>query len=162
MTREAMTNDGRATGRPEAGFSLIEVIIAIGVLAAVLLSIASMFILGGRQVKTGKTITEATTLVQDIMASYDQQSFVSLYTSLGAADTDTTRTVSTATTGSPIAAWQPQIDSKLAGGAATLTVDAVGNGTPNFGSAAGIKVTVAVTWSELGRPETVRLSTMRF
>jgi prepilin-type N-terminal cleavage/methylation domain-containing protein len=41
------------SGSVEAGFSLIEVVIAIGVLAGVMLSIASMFIMGGRQVKTG-------------------------------------------------------------------------------------------------------------
>jgi len=46
----------------ERGFSLVEVVIAIGVLAGVLLSICSMFILGGRQLKGGKTMTEATAI----------------------------------------------------------------------------------------------------
>ena len=57
-SRRTMT----ARGGGEQGFSLIEVVIAIGILAGVLLSICSMFILGGRQLKTGKTMTEATTI----------------------------------------------------------------------------------------------------
>ena len=153
---------GAARGRSESGFSLIEVILAIGVMSGVMLSIASMFILGGRQVKTGKTITEATALAQDLMEAFDKQSFVSLYTNLGAAATDTTRTVLSTTTGSPIVSWQTEIDRKFASGVGQVTIDAVGNGTPNFGNCAGIKLTVTVSWSELGRPQSVKLSTVRF
>jgi Tfp pilus assembly protein PilV len=147
---------------PQRGFSLVEVTIAIGVLAGVLLSIASMFIMGGRQVKTGKTITQATVLAQDLMEQFDKESFTALWTRLGAASTDTTRTVLSTTTLSPIAGWQSEIDRKLAGGAATVRIDAVGPGSPNFGSATGIRVTVILAWSELGRPQSVRLSTVRF
>src|SRR5262245_56477111 len=152
---------GTRTGN-ERGFSLIEVTIAIGVLAGVLLSIASMFIMGGRQVKTGKTITEATALAQDLMEAYDKVSFTALYTGLGAASTDTTFSVTSTATGSPIASWQTEIARKLNSGVATVTIDAVGNGGPNFGSAAGIKLTVILSWNELGRSQSVRLSTVRF
>ena len=147
---------------PDAGFSLIEVIIAIGVLAGVMLSIASMFIMGGRQVKTGKTLTEATTLAQDLMEQFDKESFTSLWTNLGAASTDSTRTVLSTTTGSPIQGWQAEIIRKLQNGAASVTLDAMGPGTPNFGNATGIKVSVILSWNELGRPQSVRLSTVRF
>lgn len=153
-SRAATGNDG--------GFSLVEVIIAIGVLAGLLLSIATMFILGGRQVKAGKTITEATTLAQDIMEEFDRASFTSLYTNLGAATTDSTRTVLSTTTGSPIAGWQTEIGRKLANGSAAVTIDAVGPGTPTFGNAAGIRLTINIAWNELGRPQSVRLSTVRF
>ena len=111
---------GEGRGRREQGFSLIEVVLAIGVLSGVLLSIASMFIMGQRQVKTGKTITEATALAQDLMEAFDKQSFVALYTNLGAATTDTTFTVLTTTTGSPIAPWQTEIARKF-NGEPTLT-----------------------------------------
>ena len=153
---------GAARGRTESGFSLIEVVIAIGVMAGVLLSIASMFIMGGRQVKTGKTITEATALAQDLMEAFDKQSFVALYTQLGAATTDSTFTVLSTTTGSPIVSWQTEIARKFANGVGQVTIDAMGNGTPTFGSCTGIKLTVTVSWSELGRPQSVKLSTVRF
>ena len=45
--------------RDEKGFSLIEVVIALGLLAGVLIAIAGLFILGGRSVKSGRTSSEA-------------------------------------------------------------------------------------------------------
>lgn len=162
MSQSIETGRQARRDRGERGFSLVEVIIAIGVLAGLLLSIATMFILGGRQVKNGKTITQATALVQDIMEEFDRASFVGLYTTLGAASTDTTRTVLSTTTGSPIQGWQSEIQRKLEGGSATVTIDAVGNGTPNFGTAAGIRLTVGIAWNELGQAHQVRMSTVRF
>jgi Tfp pilus assembly protein PilV len=157
-----MTTMTQEAGRGERGFNLIEVTIAIGVLAAVLLSIASMFILGGREVKNGKTITEATTLCQDLMEQFDKESFTALWTNLGAASTDVTRTVLSTATGSPVAAWQTEIARKLNNGVALVRIDAMGPGTPNFGAATGIKVTVTLSWNELGRAHNVALSTVRF
>ncbi len=148
--------------RDELGFSLAEVVIAIGVLASVLISISSMFILGGRQVKAGKTMTEATALVHDIMETFDQQSFTSLYLNLGATAASSSRSVDTNVTGSPVAAWQPEISRKLENGWARVTILAIGSGTPTFGTAAGIRLTTVLTWTELGRQQTVRISTVRF
>ena len=102
-SRRTMT----ARGGGEQGFSLIEVVIAIGILAGVLLSICSMFILGGRQLKTGKTMTEATTIGHDIMETFDQLSFTALYTTFGAATTDTTKTVTSSSGPNAISPWQP-------------------------------------------------------
>ena len=121
---QTLDSTGRKVGRDRGtrGFSLVEVIIAIGVLAGLLLSIATMFILGGRQVKNGKTITQATTLVQDIMEEFDRASFTGLYTTLGAASTDTTRTVLSTTGGSPIQPWQSEVQRKLNNGVATVTI----------------------------------------
>lgn len=149
-------------GRDERGFSLVEVVIAMGVLAGVLLSICSMFILGGQQLKTGKTITEATTICHAIMESFDSLSFTALYTTFGAAASDTTRTVTSTTTGSAIASWQTEIGRKLDNGVATVTILPQGPGTPNFGAATGIRMTVTVNWTELARPQSVSLSTVRF
>ena len=146
----------------EQGFNLIEVILAIGILAGVLVSISSMFVLGGRQVKSGRTMTEATVLAHDLMEEFDSASFTGLYTGLGATATDTTKTVASDGTGSPIAAWQPEIARKLEGGSATVTILPIGAGTPDFGTADGIKLTVTVSWNALGRAQSVSLATVRF
>ena len=146
----------------EQGFNLIEVILAIGILAGVLVSISSMFVLGGRQVKSGRTMTEATVLAHDLMEEFDSASFTGLYTGLGAAATDTTKTVASDGTGSPIAAWQPEIARKLEGGSATVNILPIGAGTPDFGTADGIKLTVTVSWNELGRAQSVSVATVRF
>jgi len=144
----------------ERGFSLVEVVIAIGVLAGVLLSICSMFILGGRQLKGGKTMTEATALAHDLMETFDKLSFTGLYTTFGAVAADTTKSVTTTGATNPTTPWRAEVERKLANGVATVTLDQVG-GT-NFGNAVGIKMTVTVSWNELGRPQTVTLSTIRF
>lgn len=159
-----MSAAARVIGRDrgERGFSLVEVVIAIGVLAGVLLSICSMFIMGGRQLKTGKTVTEATAICHAIMESFDSLSFTALYTTFGAAATDTTRTVNSTTTGSPIQSWQTEIARKLDNGVATVTIIPRGPGTPDFGQATGIRMTVTLTWTELARPQSVSLSTVRF
>lgn len=146
----------------EKGFSLIEVVLAIGILGGVLVSIAGMYIMGGRQVKAGKTMTVATSIAHDIMESFDGLSFSALYTSTGAAATDTSRTVLSNVTGSPINPWHAEIAQKLEGGLASVTVLPLGSGTPNFGAATAIRMTVTMTWNELGRPQAVSLSTVRF
>jgi Tfp pilus assembly protein PilV len=150
-----------ASGRNgEQGFSLVEVVIAIGVLAGVLLSICSMFILGGRQLKGGKTMTEATALTHDIMETFDKLSFAAMYTTFGAVATDTTKSVVSTGSTNPITPWQTEISRKLNNGSATAKLDQIG-GT-NFGTAIGIKMTVTVSWNELGRAQSVTLSTIRF
>ena len=151
----------RADEGTDRGFSLIEVVIAIGVLAGVLISISSMFIMGGRQVKTGKTITEATAICHDIMETYARQSFVALYTNMGATSTSTTATAVSTTSGSALFPWNPEITRKLDGGVATATLLPMGPGSPNFGAAVALRLTVTLTWSELGRPQSVSLSTVR-
>jgi len=146
--------------RRETGFSLIEVLIALGVLAGVLLSIGSMFILGGRQLKAGRTMSEATALTHDMMETLRALSFVSLYTEFGASAADTTKSVSSTAAGNPITPWQAEISKKLNDGEATLTLAPMGGS--HFGNAVGIRMTVKVTWSEVGRVQCVTLSTIRF
>jgi len=150
------------TGRAERGFSLVEVIVAIGVLAGVLISVSSMFMLGGRQVKAGKTMTEATAICHDIMETFETTSFAALYTNLGAAATATTATAVSTTGGSVLVPWQAEIDGKLANGSATVTVTPLGPGTPNFGTATALRVVISIDWNELGHPRTVRMSSIRF
>jgi type II secretory pathway pseudopilin PulG len=152
----------RNTRAEESGFSLIEVILAIGILAGVLISIGSMFALGGRQVKSGKTMTEATVLVQDIMEEFDKLSFNGLSTGLAATTSDRSKTDDSANSGSPVEPWQAEIERKLNNGSASVTILPIGPGTPNFGTAAGIRLTVSLSWTELGRQQTVSASTVRF
>ena len=144
----------------ERGFSLIEVVIAIGVLAGVLLSICSMFILGGRQLKTGKTLTEATAIAHDIMETFDKLSFNSLYTTFGATTSSTSVTAVSTGSSNPVTPWQVEISRKLDGGSATVTLLPIGGA--NFGVAIGIRMTVTVNWTELARAQSVSMSTVRF
>jgi len=95
-----------------------------------------------------------------MMETFDRLSFNSLYTTFGAIDTSTTVTISSSGSTNAITPWQAEVTRKLASGVATARLDPVG-GT-NFGNALGIKMTVTLTWNELGRAQTVTLSTIRF
>lgn len=44
----------------ERGFSLVEVLVAVGVTSSILLSIAGLFVMGAKQVQSGRFLTSAT------------------------------------------------------------------------------------------------------
>jgi type II secretory pathway pseudopilin PulG len=157
-----MDNQQNVRRHSEPGFSLIEVILAIGMLSTVMISISSMFILGGRQMQSGKTMTQATVIAQDIMEMFEEQSYVLLYTGLGASDTDTTATAVSTTGGSVVEPWQAEIDEKFNLGSASVTALPMGPGTPDFGTAIGVRITVTVSWTEASRSRNVIISTVRF
>jgi len=148
----------------EGGFSLIEVTMALGLLATVLISIASMFIIGGKQVHQGKSVTSATAAGQTIMERIDQLPYVETYAYFGGADTSTVVAVSTTNTGNNANQWQSEIQSRLGPNAsANIIITPLGSASPlNMGSASALRVRVTVNWTELGRPRNVQLQTIRF
>ena len=166
MTERIAWNDGtaQAAAERERGFSLIEVTLALGLLATVLISIASLFILGGKQVHEGKTTTSATALSHTIMERIDQLPYIEVYNYFGGAATATSLSVSTTTTGNNANQWQAEIASRLGPNASgTIAVTPLGSASPlNMGSASALQVRVTVNWTELGRPKSVALQTVRF
>src|SRR5213593_1833808 len=99
---ERMRNPNRtasvAIPEAEGGFSLIEVTMALGLLATVLISIATLFILGGRQVHQGKSPTTATALGQTIMERIDQLPHDEVYGYFGGTATSTSLSINTGPT----------------------------------------------------------------
>jgi len=161
-TDERMTQ-GSKPNRQD-GFSLIEVTLALGLLATVLISIASLFIIGGKQVHQGKSTTSATAVGQTIMERIDQLPYVETYGYFGGTDTSTSLVVSTVTTGNNANQWQSEINSRLGPNASgTIFITPLGSASPlNMGSASALRVRVTVNWTELGRVRTVALQTIRF
>jgi hypothetical protein len=123
-----------------------------------------MFIIGGKQVHQGKSVTSATALGQTIMERIDQLPYVETYAYFGGADTSTGVTVSTVTTGNNANQWQSEIQSRLGPNAsATVAITPLGSASPlNMGSASALQVRVTVNWTELGRARNVQLQTIRF
>lgn len=144
------------------GFSLIEVLIAIGLLASVLLSVASLFVLSSRTLKAGRSLTEATVLAQSMSEWLGAQSFEGTYLGLGASAVDSTWTADSADPGGPLSRWRSALEQDLDQGEATVQLEALGSGAPTFGTAAGLRVIVTVAWSDLGRPRRVTLASARF
>ena len=165
--RMNMTRDeaqGSAASRREGGFSLIEVTMALGLLATVLISISSLFILGGKQVKNGKSTTASAAITHEIMERIEQLAYTQTYTWFGGTDSSTSLSVSTTTGGNNANQWQAEIATKLGPQASgTIIVTPVGTASPlNMGSAHALRVQVTVTWNELGRTKTSTLEAVRF
>lgn len=160
-----MRDGGRPAGnQKESGFSLIEVVLALGLLATVLISVVSLFMLGGKQVHSGKSTTTATSLCHTIMERIDQLPYSETYAYFGGTASSTSLSVSSATTGNNANQWQAELSSKLGPqAAATIAVTPLGSASPlNMGNAQALSVRVTVSWSELGRNKTVLLQSVRF
>jgi type II secretory pathway pseudopilin PulG len=129
--------------------TLVEILVALGILAGVLVSVASLFVLGGQRVSSGRHMTEATAIASDILEEINQMGsqvtgiFPSCTTATGC-------TVATDTDSFASAQWQSLIDQTLFQGRAEITLTPIGGPTspPDFSSAEGLRVRVEVLWME--------------
>lgn len=155
----------------ERGFSLVEVVIALGLLAGVLISIAGLFIIGGKQVKSGRTSSEAMALAREIHEEMNAFGYTQIWGYFGYNGQATTYTVDTRTNAS-CTAWQNTLRTKLGTGAyANIKLDSVTNAagtTNNFADAGGnvlartVRVSVTVNWTEIpGRARSVTVGTTK-
>ena len=158
----------RAT-RSEQGFSLVEVLLSAGLLAGVLLSISSLFVLGSQSVRSGRELTKATTVANSAVEQVRAWSYDKVYGFAGASGASTTGTWSsdavnpsyvgsaadvadwTATAN----AWRDEVEANLNQGALTYTVDGISNlpteddtGLDQFAEADFIRVRIRVQWTE--------------
>lgn len=149
--------------RSESGFSLIEVIVALGLLAGVLISIAGLFVMGGKQVKSGRTSTEALSVARAILEEMDGWGFRQTYQLYGIDGTTNTNATVDTRTNSYCAKWQSTLDEKLFNSHATINIQSLGPSSPApmLASTKAIRVLVTVYWNEGGRARQVRLGTVR-
>lgn len=157
--------------RDQNGFSLIEVVIALGILAGVLIAIGGLFILGGRSVKAGRTSSEALATAKEIVEEIDGWGYTQLWSNFGYNGQATTYTVDSRSN-SACTAWQNALTGKLGSSAyATIKIDSVaqtGQATPNFADGSGntlaknVRITVTALWTEAtGRNRQVSVITSR-
>ena len=159
----------------QRGFSLVEVVIALGLLAGVLIAIGGLFIIGGRQVKSGRTSSEALAAAKEIQEEMDGWGFAQLWSNYGYNGAATTYTVDcrSNTANNLCPTWQNTIRTKLGTTAyATVTIDSVTPATgsaPNFVDTStntitgkNVRVTVTVNWTEVnGRNRSAQVVTTR-
>ena len=157
--------------RGERGFSLVEVIIALGLLAGVLITISGLFVVGAKQVKSGRTSSEALAVAREIEEVMHGWGYAQIWTTFGFDGRATTYTVDTRSS-TPCAAWQTTLTTKLGPSAyANIKLDSVANavGTvQDFADGSGailakaVRVSVTVHWTEVpGRERSVTLGTVR-
>jgi len=153
--------------RGESGFSLVEVVIAMALLAGVLIAISGLFIIGGAQVKSGRTSSEALAVGKEIQEDMVGWGYGQLWKAFGYDGRSTVYTVDTRACGA-CAGWQATLANKLGPSAfANIKVesvqDAIG-GLNDFADGSGnilarnVRVSVTVNWSEV--PDRIRSVTI--
>ncbi len=158
-------------GRGEPGFSLVEVVIALGLLAGVLITISGLFVVGAKQVKSGRTSSEAVAVGKEIQEAMVGWGYAQIWEMFGYDGQAMSYTVDTRGN-SACAAWQTTLRSKLGPEAyATIDVVSVANSTgmtSNFADPSGnilaktVRVSVTVSWTEVpGRQRSVTIGTTR-
>lgn len=159
----------------ERGFSLIEVLVSLGLLAGVMVAVSSLFIFGGKEVKSGKEMTEAYSVAHDIVEEIDRLTYTQAWqyfapTSLNSAIDTNYTLLTTAASGysaqalATLAAYQANIDDKLYNSRATLKFEGldVAGAAATFDSAIALRVTVTVDWYEGSHQRFLQLRSVRF
>jgi type II secretory pathway pseudopilin PulG len=153
------------------GFSLVEVLLAMGLLAGVLIAIAGLFILGSREVKSGRTSSEALAVGKEIHEDLVGWGYAQLWGMFGFDGQATSYTVDTRTC-APCAGWQSTLAAKLGPSAyASIKIESVAtiaapatdfaDGSGNI-AAKAVRVSVTVNWTEVpGRDRSITLGTTR-
>jgi Tfp pilus assembly protein PilV len=146
----------------ESGLSLVEVILALGLLGAVLISIAGMFVVSEKQVESGKTSTEALAVARTILEEVQGLGFQQTYEVFGLDGTAATYQVAS-DSNAYAGKWQTTLDESIGrDSVATIDIASVAAGTPpSLDSARAIRVTVTIGWTEGERPREVVVSTVR-
>jgi type II secretory pathway pseudopilin PulG len=153
------------------GFSLVEVIIALGLLAGVLITISGLFVVGAKQVKSGRTSSEALAVAKEIQEDMYGWGYSQLWGMFGYDGRAVTYTVDSRACAA-CSGWQSTLAAKLGPSArATIKIDSVApavGSVQNFADASGailaktVRVSVTVLWDELpGRERSVTLGTTR-
>ena len=156
MQRETAGSRHLKARRFEAGMSMVEVLIALGIMASVLISVASLFVLGGQRVKGGRDMTQALAVASDISEDLRSQGWLTMPESMpsccggGSCDAVTGCTVDSRTDAFALTEWQPWVDQELYQAHAEITITPLGGSiSPStFASSDGIRVHVEIIWTE--------------
>lgn len=156
------------------GFSLIEVLVALGMLAAVLLAISGLFAQGANSIKGGKEMTEALAQATDILEDINSLSYRQVFSVFGGSGSDTSLQADSRDASNFANRWEAQLQEAVWQGYALIDVIPIGVDTllpvcaasppaqPNFQCGQGLRVVVTVHWDERGNDQQLSLSTVRF
>jgi prepilin-type N-terminal cleavage/methylation domain-containing protein len=122
------------TGK-QHGYSLVEVIIAMGVLSSVLLSVITLFFMARRNVYSGKQMTHAISVNTRIMEDLSSMSVTNIYSNFNVASDASLGTVTVAPTSLPDSSYDGSLKrsttSVSSGSGCTGTTQVVFANDPN-------------------------------
>jgi len=161
---------GGALRAGDDGFSLVEVLIAAGITAAILISISGMFVYGAQKVKAGRYLSAGTTVSQSILEEMRGLSAVTIYGVLDGQPVDKVKTWNSDQAnpvysginqdfadkyGEILDGWRGLVREEIPRGQVQLTVEGFADrpqggvdGSTTFGSARFLRIEVTVFWRE--------------
>jgi type II secretory pathway pseudopilin PulG len=148
--------------RNQKGLSLVEVVLALGLLATVLISVGGMYILSDRQVKSGRSSSEAMAVGRAILEEMQGWGFRQTYLMFGLDGSARTYTLDTRTAAYGDH-WQAALDETLVNAWAEIEISSLGpvSPVPLLQDTRNIRVLVTVHWDEGIRSRAVRLAMAR-
>jgi len=146
----------------QGGYSLIEVILSLGLLAGVILPSAWLLDLAARQAKSGRTASEALAVARSIQEEMEGWGFHQIHLQYGLDGTANAYAVDTRTN-SFASRWQTTLEEKLHRPHAIVQLESVGPGgtTPTMDGTRAIRITVTVHWRERSRHRSIALCATR-
>ncbi len=150
------------TRREEHGFSLAEVVVALGLLGGVLISMAGLLLLGNQMVTGGRSSSEALAVARDVLEEMKSWNFSQTTARFAdACDLSNVACTVLGDAGASAAAvpWQETVEAALGSGRIEILLESL-DGAP-LASAGGVRVTVTVYWNQGTRARNVRLATAR-
>lgn len=138
----------RRPASAQGGFSLIEVIVALGLLAGVVLSVAGLFLLGERQVARGRHQSSALAAAQTILEEIGAWNYEATWKRFDSVGNVTTLTALTTDTNpnSIASKWHPFLRETLANGRAEILIESCDGA--NLNATPALRILVTVLWDE--------------
>jgi len=149
----------RIAGKREQGSSLFETVLALGLIAGVLGSVAGLFVMGAGGVHSGRHASEALAAAQTIIEEMRGWGFQQTYGEFGFDGSAAAYAVDSRVNPAA-AAWQSELDRKLDGWAA-IEIAAIDSGGPALRDCTQMRIEVTVHWTEGSRQRNVRLHAVR-
>jgi len=145
------------TFRFSTGASLVEVVIALGLLASALISAAGLLAVGNRQVQGGGLRSQALAIAAAIVEELDVGGYTHPITLLGC---DPTQRSCSVVSGDPaLAQWQTLAQTDLPAPTLEVRVEAIGAAT--IDTAPAFRLSVRVSWREGLRVRRIHLVGLR-
>ena len=149
--------------------TLVEILLSLGLMASVLISVASLFILGGQRVKGSRNMTQGMAIASNVMEDLYNFGMNIMPTTFpdccpGGCAASTGCTVSSASDGFLQDRWLPAIEEKLGQGRLEITLIPLGGSAtpPTFSSCEGMRLSAKVMWNEGASQRSVYEETVLF
>jgi hypothetical protein len=154
-----MTTIGSRTGRRQDGFSLAEVLVALGILAGALISVAGLLVVGHRLVHSGRGSSLALAVARDILEVCAGRSFAQVHAGFGCDPTESTCTVGL--DDPTLAPWRGRLAEELHDGQLEVSIESVESGGVPLRESRALRIRVSIFWREGRRERTIRLIAVR-